>query len=390
MNLTNKTIGVFFGGQSPEHDVSIITGRLVVSELEKLGYHTVPVYVGTDGAWSIGEELRDTQFMRNVHTKDLRSLQGWHLDTTHRTPYLTLYRRDRTTESITIDVAFPALHGPFGEDGTIQGLCELLGVPYVGSPVDSTSITSDKSLTKRLFAEVGVSTPPFTEVTRNMWRASGDETIATIVEQFTFPVFIKPVHGGSSIGVTYASTHDELFNGLEDALQMDTNALVEVAVTPMHDITCCMRELADGAVECSELQDSSFGDDQFFSYEQKYFDRGGGQFGAENKLQIPAQIPESITRDIKDCARTVFGVFRMSGIGRVDFLYQPQTGEFYANEINSMPGTLYTHLWEKSGVMTADLLQSLLETAQHKYKRKLRMNHYFASSVLHQMGGAKN
>ncbi len=391
-DIRHKTIGVFFGGQSPEHDISIVTGLMVVEELKKLGLKVEPVYIATSGSWCLGEELHDRTFLQNIHTRDLYPLERWSLDTRHRAPSLTLTRRPSfftPRESKTIDIVFPTFHGAYGEDGAIQGLCEVLGVPYVGCGVEGSAIAMNKDLTKQFFRAQGVRTTDFVTCTA---RDCGEEwkgVKARVRESLTYPVFVKPAHAGSSIGITRVKTEEDLGPAIETALEFDTLCVIENGVSPMHDLTCCLREVGD-TIEASLIQDSHFGDSDFFTYQEKYLKDGGAQLGAaEKQIIIPAQLPAEVTSAIQETSKKIFRALGLSGIGRVDFLYNPQTTELYANEINPMPGTLYHHLWKKSGVDIETLLVDLLTTALKKYSENIRKNRYFASPILSDIKGAK-
>ena len=393
--LQGKNIGVFFGGQSPEHDVSIITGSLVIEELTKLGLLVEPVYIATDGAWCIGEELRDKAFLQKIHTQDLYPLQGWFLDTRHRSPKMILTKRPHFfTRRIqkTFDIVFPALHGPFGEDGTLQGLCEIIGVPYAGSPVLGCALAMDKALTKQLFVANDIATTPFVNFSRTDWDNSRQKHLDLITEQLTFPVFVKPTHGGSSIGITRVKEVSSLSDAIETALEFDTHVLVENGVSPMQDITCCVREHEDGTLQASLLQDSGFGSSDFFTYQEKYLQDGGAQLGAEDamaSLKIPADLPDADTKKMQELSKLIFAAAGLSGISRVDYLYNPETKQIYANEINPMPGTIYHHLWLKSGVETNEVVRDLLLISLKNQSARVKKGTYFESSILDMGGGSK-
>ncbi len=384
-DFSSKVVGVFFGSKSPEHDISVVTGTLVIQELEKLGIATELVYIATDGSWCLGRQLRDKQFVESIHSHDLYDLQRWSIDTRHRTPQLILTRRPSffaRREKKQIDIVFPALHGAYGEDGTLQGLCELLGVPYVGSGIEGSAIAMNKALTKHFFRELGVPTTEFLSFETHEWEKKPQNIIDAIDTDLRYPLFVKPAHAGSSIGITRVKAKNALRDAIELAFSFDTHCVAENGVSPIRDLTCCLREV-DGDVQASLIQDSSFGDSDFFTYQAKYLQDGGAQFGsATRRLQIPADIPEHIAESIRTMSIRIFKELGLSGIGRVDFLYNSETGDLYANEINPMPGTLYHHLWEKSGVELKELLTCLLASAQRKYHFSIRKNRYFASPLL--------
>lgn len=393
--IQNKTVGVVFGGKSPEHDVSIITGMLVVSGLRKLDIPVVPIYIGTDGAWCCGNELFETEFLKSVHTADLYPLQGWTVDTRHRRPVLTLTKRPTfftRRQRKTIDIVFPAMHGPFGEDGTLQGLCEFLGVPYTGCGVLGSSVAMNKVLTKRFFQANGTQTTPFVHFTKTQWSDNKQAELTRVVDALTFPLFVKPANGGSSIGISRVASRDALEHAIVTALAYDTECIVENAVVAVRDVTCCVRELPDGTLQPSLLQESQFTSSDFFSYEEKYLEgnrKQAGTQGSEKHIQIPAQVPDSATKQMQELACTIFGDLRLSGIGRVDFLYDTKNDVVYANEINPLPGTLYHHLWKATGVDLQTVLSDLLLVALRSNEERTAKGTYFASPILTSIHGNK-
>jgi D-alanine-D-alanine ligase len=391
-DLKQKTVGVFFGGQSPEHDISIVTGLLVLNELEKLGIATEPIYIATDGSWCLGETLRSREYVQNIHTQNLYPLQRWAIETKHRSPHLILTRRPnffsrRITKKI--DIAFPAFHGAYGEDGAVQGLFELLGVPYVGSGVEGCSIAMNKALAKQFFESLHIKTTAFISLTDGEWQKSSAAVFAR-TESLSYPLFVKPAHAGSSIGISRVQNKEALSSAIEVALGFDSTVVIENGVAPMVDLTCCLREKEDGNIEASLVQESNFGKSDFFSYQEKYLEGGGVQFGsAEKQVIIPARIPGAVAGQIQSISKQVFAALNLSGISRVDFLYNPATSELFANEVNPMPGTLYHHLWKKSGVESSQLVVGLLRAALRKHSTSLKKNAYFSSSILSIMKGNK-
>lgn len=394
--LQQKVVGVVFGGRSPEHDVSIITGMLVIEILQSMGVAVEPIYITTDGAWCLGEQLLDKAFLKQIHTADLYPLQGWFIDTRHRRPQLTLTKRPhfftpRVQRSI--DIVFPAMHGPFGEDGTLQGLCEIMGVPYVGCDVAGSAISMDKALTKQFLRAHTITTTPSVDFSAHEWSSTQKEIIQKrIGEELLFPVFVKPVHGGSSIGITKVKSLKDIPEAVETACTFDVHCIVESGVSPVQDITCCVRERADGTLQASLLQDSGFGKEDFFTYQEKYLQDGGAQLGAEHavqKLTIPAILPADTATKIRDMSLRVFSSLQLSGIARIDHLYNPNNNMFYVNEINPMPGTLYHHLWKSSGVSTEELMTDLLLVALQNHKHNLKKTTYFSSSILNSANSTK-
>ncbi len=380
-------IGVFFGSRSPEHDVSIITGTLIAKGLEQLGHEVVPVYISKEGVWHVGGPLGDLTFYKTPHwQKKLSAHSGYSLDTAASRGKLVLFKSGLKKKSFEVELAFPAFHGLNGEDGTIQGLFEMFNVPYVGCDVVSSAIAMDKVLTKELYEKHSIPTTKFTSFRKGDWEKSKQEVLSE-VSKLSLPVFVKPARLGSSIGITRASDTKEAEFAIEVALHYDDKVLVEEGVTNLVDITCAL--LGNETPKASLLQESTFQGD-FFSYSDKYLEDGGAQLGkAEKKLVIPASLDEQTTEKIREMAIRVFKLFGCSGTARVDFLYNKASKEVFANEINTLPGTLYHHLWKASGVSFNELLTELLELAGEKHKRKQELTHTFDSDILSQANSSK-
>lgn len=385
-NLTQKVIGVCFGGQNPEHDVSIITGLLAMESLKKLGMTVVPLYISLDGAWCTGEEFSDKSFLESIHTQDLYPFQGWSIDTRHRTSKLILTRRPHffaRREKITIDILVPAFHGAYGEDGTLQGLCEMLGVPYTGCGVTACAIASDKTLTKRLYKSLDIPDTAFVSFSGSEWSKRKDTIIAEVQQTLTLPIFVKPPHAGSSIGITRVTDWSDLADAIDTALTFDTDCLIEQGVSNLVDLTCSVREDDQGEIQASLVQASNFGGSDFFDFQEKYLADGGAQIGnADKKLDIPASIPPATTAVIREASVQIFKAIDGSGIARVDWLYDSVSDSLYASEINPLPGTFYHHLWSATGIETDTLFRDLLQAAVRKHVSSQTKKRYFGSEIL--------
>ncbi|MCX6790808.1 MAG: D-alanine--D-alanine ligase, partial [Candidatus Gribaldobacteria bacterium] len=387
----NKTIGVFFGSRSPEHDISIITGQLIIAGLLGLGFKVVPVYLSRQGAWLIGDALGKMSNFTNPQIQIEQELkyQKYYLDLENSHGKIVFKQKGIGGKTITIDLAFPALHGSFGEDGTIQGLFEMLDVPYVGCDTASSAVAMDKALTKQICLQSNLPTTKFIVFTKTDWQKEKEVILNHVKAELAWPVFVKPVHLGSSIGIAKVSDQNinELTNKIEVAFYYDNKVLVEEGVNNLMDVTCCL--IGNDVPEASLLQESVFSAD-LFNFEEKYLKGGGSQLGkSQSGIVIPATLDVQKTLIIQQTAQKVYQVVGCSGIARIDFLLDKTTGEFFVNEINPLPGTLYHHLWEKSGLLLSELLQKLLDLAQEKYTQKKNLNYAFQSSVLNNLGVGK-
>lgn len=383
------TIGIFFGGKNTEHDVSIITGELIISGLKELGHTAVPIYISKEGKWYIDEKMDTIEFFKKIKGKDgVKGVNEANLVMQEGQNGGAIFKTSGLfPKTYKIDVAFPAIHGLYGEDGTIQGLFELLNIPYIGCDVLSSAIAIDKVWTKLIYQRFNFPTTKFVYFQTNDWLSKKDDILKDIKQNLTWPVFIKPSRLGSSIGMTKAHTDDELEFSVEVALHYDTKVLVEESVEDLMDITVAV--LGNDEPQASLIQESAYTKD-FFSYEDKYLKEGGAQIGnAEKSIIIPATLDEKTTKEIQDMAIEIYKTVGCSGTARVDFLYDKTFKKYYANEINTLPGTLYHHLWKKSGIELKDLLTKLIDLGVERNKKKNKLTYTFESEILNKANSGK-
>lgn len=388
-------IGVFFGSRNTEHDISVITGQMIISGLKGLNYDVTPIYINKEGHWMIGEEMGS---ITNFTDKDQKIAQNqkfkqYFLDLELSVGKMVFKKKGLSGKAITIDLAFPALHGAYGEDGTIQGLFEMFNIPYVGCGVAASAIAMDKALTKQMCQVHNIPTTKFTYFYKKDWEENRQQIIDKIKKELTWPVFVKPVHLGSSIGIAKVNPPaggqniNDLENKIEVAFYYDDKVSVEEGVLDLMDVTCCV--IGNDETVASVLQESVFATD-LFDFEEKYLKDGGSQLGkSENGLVIPARLDDKTTKEIQETAKEVYKALGCKGIARVDFLYNKKTKQFFANEVNPLPGTLYHHLWKESGIELSELLQKLIGYAQDLHTEKEAISRTFTSSVLTNLGGGK-
>jgi D-alanine-D-alanine ligase len=374
-------VGVFFGGKSPEHDVSIITGQLVISELRKMKYEVTPVYFGKDGEWYISEELGNLKFFEDENKeKKLVEAEKYELDLEASNNKLVFKKKGLLGKTVEIDLAFPAFHGSNGEDGTIQGMFELFNIPYVGCDVPSSAIAYDKILTKIFYKSLDIPTTKFLDFSKSDWWNDKNGILNKIKVTLKFPLFIKPPKLGSSIGISKAKNDQELEFGIEVALHYGEKVLVEEGVGNLADITCCI--IGNEKPTASLIQESVF-ESELFNFDEKYLKDGGAQLGNnQDGIIIPARLNDETTKNIQEMAKKIYLSVGCSGIARVDFLYDKVAKELFANEINPMPGTVYHHLWKASGLELNELLQKLLDFSKERHAEKNKIKFTFDSDVL--------
>jgi len=380
-------IGVFFGGTSPEHEVSVITGLQAVAALSETtraptDSSVTPVYVTKSGAWYVGDALGSIANYDDVPALLARSTEVAVASGPGRTMKLVPVRpsRWRAAEPIVLDVALAAFHGAAGENGAFQGTCEMMGVPWTGCSVAASALGMDKALAKQMVAAAGVSVVPGRTLQEHAWRDTEDEVLDALAAELGYPLIVKPVRLGSSIGIAKAADRNELDAAIEEALRFDSAVIVERCVPNLREINASV--LGDGArAEVSVLEEpvSASG---LLSFEDKYMRGGAGPKGAGRSAagpksgmasldrKIPAPIPDAVADTVRSMALGVFAALGASGVARIDFLMDDATGTLYFNEINTIPGSFSFYLWEPAGVPFRALLERLLTLALDRYAER--------------------
>lgn len=342
-------VGVIFGGQSTEHDVSVVSGSSVIKNLNKEKYEIYPIYISKNGEWfHYIKPVQDIDiFEIGEQPKELEKISN---------EFETLKKQD---------IIFPVLHGLYGEDGTIQGLLELLKVPYVGCKVLASGICMDKVYAKMIFEKANINQAKAVVVnTKNGYTYVDEELnhISTTIEEICkivneklkYPVFVKPSNSGSSVGVSKAENDEELKNSIQEAAKYDKEILIEQGINGK-EIECAVLGMDDVKASCVVQILSA---DEFYDYDSKYKN-------AESKTIIPADVSKEISEKIRKTAIKAFKAVKGSGLARVDFFVDKETDEIYLNEINTMPGftniSMYPKLWENCGLTYSKLLDRLIE-----------------------------
>jgi len=347
-------IGVMFGGQSGEHEVSLVSASSVMEALDKSKYEVVPIGITKEGKWVAGPESMKL-LKSGSDVKESRGLVS--ADPTEK----RLVHFEEQGESQKLDVIFPVLHGPLGEDGTVQGLLELASIPYVGAGVLGSAVGMDKIIQKQLFKQVGL---PIVEY---VWFLASevDSKIDEIEKIFEYPVFVKPVNMGSSVGISKSHNREELVVAIEEAKKYDRKILIERGVEEVREIEVSV--LGNDNPEAS-VAGEIVASGEFYDYDAKYVD-------GKSEAIIPAKIPDALMKKIQKIACQAFRVLDLAGMARVDFFLSKD--KIYLNEVNTIPGftsiSMYPKLWEASGLSYPELLNKLIELAieRHGEKKKL-------------------
>jgi D-alanine-D-alanine ligase len=366
MNKTKLKVGILFGGQSAEHEVSISSAVSVFQAIDKKKYEAIPIGITNDGQWLSPQE---SQAALNNRIIEKNSAVAWRGKSDKRSSMIIHSKNTKMEYSLfeKIDVVFPVLHGPYGEDGTVQGLLELWDIPYVGSGVAASSIAMDKDLMKRIFQQAALPQTNWLVIKRNQWKQERKKILDEINHTLNYPLFVKPTNLGSSIGISKVEQTQELEQAIELAASYDRKIMIEEGITEAREMECSI--LGNDQPEASVIGEIQPGGD-FYDYESKYFDQN-------TQLIIPARIEDRIVKEIQRIARMAYLSIDACGMARVDFFVQKNTDSYqvYLNEINTIPGftrmSMYPKLWEKSGIGFRELIDRLIKLALERFQDKM-------------------
>jgi D-alanine-D-alanine ligase len=377
-------VGVLYGGRSGEHEVSLASAAAVFAHLDKKRYEGVPIRIEKDGRWCLADKpptaMSAGEVIEQARLDAARPLRsGREVHMIARPSEETVLSIDRsatrvdelgraTVTGLNLDVIFPVLHGPYGEDGTIQGLLELANVPYVGAGVLASAVGMDKATMKLVFTAHGLPVCPYRVVLRHDWEAQGESTLDLLETALGYPMFVKPANLGSSVGISKAKERAGLARALDLAGSFDRKIVVEAAVPEAREIECAV--LGNDQPEAS-VAGEVIPSREFYDYEAKYIDD-------RSAVIIPAELAPAESERVRALSLAAFRAIDCAGMARVDFLLSRGSGEIFVNEVNTIPGfttiSMYSKLWAATGVDYATLLDRLLSLAleRHAAKQQLR------------------
>ena len=382
-----KTIVVFFGGISPEHEVSVITGLQILANLDKEKYLPIPIYVAKDGIWYTGDNLFNSETYKNLSNIPIYCNQvyfspegtSWSLKICHRGFF-------KPESSVKINVIFPCFHGGLGENGGFQGLFEITGIPYVGSSILGSALGMDKVSAKAVFAESDIVQSDYIAFDRRSWDKEKSKILKNIRTKLKFPLFVKPASSGSSIGVSKVVGDTGLENAVEVAFCFGTQVLVEKAIQNAREVNVSVMGNIGGDFEVSVCEEV-FAKDNFLSFDDKYKSNNKGAKGmAATNRMIPAEISKDLEIKIKEIAMKAFRLLSCSGIVRVDFLIKGSS--IYLLEVNTIPGSFSFYLWEASKVRFSALCDKLIQLAEETHKQKSNLSTSFSGNLLSNIGAS--
>ena len=349
-------VGILFGGRSGEHEVSLTSATSIIAAMDPDKYEVVPIGITHKGRWLLGSSSEKLLPGVLAHGKPVTV-------TTEPGRQGLMPLETNSTSPEKLDVVFPVLHGTFGEDGTVQGLLELAGLPYVGAGVLGSAVGMDKDVMKRLFREAKLPAIPWVALRRGEWQSQPEKFRRLIEKKFRYPVFVKPANLGSSVGISKVHNRKALGPAIELACSYDSKVLVERAIRG-REIECSV--LGNDKPEAS-VPGEVIPVNEFYDYEAKYVKEG-------SELVIPAKLNARKTREVQQLALRAFQAAECAGMARVDFLLDRRTEKLFLNEINTIPGftpiSMYPKLWEASGLPYPKLIDRLIELALERQREK--------------------
>lgn len=349
-----KKLGLLYGGQSAEHEVSLATAKAVTQALDYAQYEIIPLFITRKGEWIKGAEL----------TEPAQSIEQLQLEGKDQAHDISSFLAEQQAKPF--DVIFPLLHGTYGEDGTVQGLLEVLNIPYVGCGVLASSAGMDKVVMKQLFEIAGLKQVAYSYFIRKEWQKNQQALIEEMEENLTYPMFVKPANLGSSVGVSKASNQAELVEAIQIAFKYDRKVIVETGVVG--------REIEMAVLGNDEPKVSVAGEikplTDFYDYDSKYKDDN-------TQLLIPAPITDAVAKEMTDMAIRAFKVLDGSGLVRADF-FVTADDEVLINEVNTLPGftpvSMYPILWKNTGLPYPELIEELIQLAIERYEEKQQLH----------------
>ncbi len=383
--MSKHNVALIFGGCTPEHEVSIVTAHQVCLALQE-NHHVFPIYVTKNGEWLTGDALRDLSTFTNgtlPHPSDFDKVAvEFHPEpkfVINAKHWLGQKVRKRTV--LPIDVVFPAIHGMHGEDGTLQGLLELMNLPYIGAGVVGSAVGMDKIMMKAVLNENELPILPYLWWTQYGWETQRDEIIEDVETTLTYPLFVKPAMGGSSIGVSHVNNQTELVSAVEVAGHYSRRILVEKAVEDPVEINCAVMGTEEPAASVCEQPLTQA---NFLSFDDKYIhqeEASSGMAGADRK--IPAPISEELSLHIQELATRAFQVLDCAGVARIDCLVDVDQN-VYVNEINTIPGSYSYYLWVHQGIEFPQLVSELIDLALTVHAQKNSLTYTYTTNLLSQ------
>ncbi len=401
MVMMKTKVAVLFGGRSVEHEVSIISGLQAYAALDRSKYDPLVLYIGKDGCFYTGEGLDTVAFYRDLPSSLQKAVRVLPVPS-DKGIELVRYPMKKFGSNVidSFEVALPVVHGTNVEDGTLMGYLEILGVPYAACDVTSSALGMDKYMMKAALRQAGLPVLDCVELNAKAYADNAEAVMDMVEAASAYPVIVKPVNLGSSVGISKANDRRKLRASLDLAFDFSPIVLVEKAVQPLREINCAV--LGDRDEATASVCEEPFGNDEILSFGDKYLNgnKGAAKTGGDGaksggmstlKRQCPADIPEEMTRRVQELAVKAFQTLGCMGVSRIDFLMNAETQELWINEINTIPGSLAFYLWEQTGVSFSELLDRMITLAFKRQRARAALTFTYESNILSgvSLSGAK-
>ncbi len=375
MNKRKLKVGILFGGKSGEHEVSFCSASSIIEAMDREKYEVVPIGITKSGCW-----LSPRESYLALQTGKIEGKSRIACKSGSDEKQLIVISKENNEYSFVdkLDVIFPVLHGPYGEDGTVQGLLELINIPYVGSGVAASAVAMDKDLMKKIFQQNTLPQTKWITIKRKRWILEKKKVLNEINNQFIYPIFIKPTNLGSSVGVSKVQQSQELEHAINVATSYDRKIIIEEGVENAIEVECSVLGNDEPSTSIvGEIQPAG----EYYDYNSKYIDKN-------TKLIVPAGIPDGIAKEVQRISKIAYLAIDAAGLSRVDFFVQKNNNTYkvYLNEINTIPGftrtSVYPKLWEKSGIGFSELIDRLIGLALERFKDKMSNKTDYPSTIL--------
>ena len=387
-------LGVFFGGKTVEHEISIITANQAITSLNKEKYEIIPIYISKSGKMYTGEKLFDLKEYRDLDKLIKSCDEIVCVNNGNKANILRVNNKIFSNNIInSIEIAFPIMHGTNGEDGSIQGYLEILGIPYIGPDVLASSIGMDKIMMRRILKEQNIPSLDYVAFYSLEYIKNEDKYIKEIEEKLTYPVIVKAGNLGSSVGIKKAKNTEDLKDAIEFAMEFSDRIMVENAITKLKEVNCSV--MGDMIEATASICEEPIGSDEILSYTDKYVGnsktKGGSKSQGMATLQrkVPAEITKEQAQKIQEIAVKTFKLLGCNGVSRIDFMIDLNDNNIYVNEINTIPGALSYYLWEATGKIFEKELDELVELAFKRNRERQNRTYSYDQNILALGNGTK-
>ncbi len=370
-------IGVFFGGKSVEHEVSIISALQVIENLDKEKYDIVPIYISKDNKFYSSQFLEDINRYKDLDEVKKSSDEVYF---THENGSLIVNKKDGMLKKVLykIDIAFPVVHGINVEDGTLEGFLEMYNIPYVGCDVCASAVGMNKIIFKKVLESSNIPVIEYETLNISEFEQDSQKAYEKITKKLNLPVIVKPANLGSSVGIEIIRNRDEFLSKMQQVFEFCENVLIERCVTNLREINCSV--IGDFSSQEVSVLEEPIKEDEILSYKDKYMGNGKGgklsKFGGKSSgmasltRKIPAELTKDQQEEIYDLAKNTFKLLNCEGVSRIDFIIDNDTQKIYVNEINTIPGSLSYYLWEPKGLKFNELLDKVIRIAIKRQERR--------------------